>query len=146
MADVLVRRAGYLTPAFAPDLREMARTLRDQTMGLKFDTLVGTGLSGALVVPYLGRALRKHWGIVRKEGGGVHSGNTFEGSLGSRWIMVDDLIDTGRTVERVTEAVRVLADSADHVTEFAGFWGYDSLWGGWVLPVDLLYRDIHITP
>jgi len=71
------------------------------------DTLVGTGVSGALVVPYIGRVLDVHWALVRKPTEGSHSDLLVEGTIGECWVLVDDLIDTGETLKRVEEAIKL---------------------------------------
>lgn len=71
------------------------------------DTLVGTGVSGALVVPYIGRILDVHWALVRKPTEGSHSDLLVEGTIGECWVLVDDLIDTGETLRRVEEAIKL---------------------------------------
>src|SRR5690606_23483464 len=71
----------------------------------EIDALVGTGVSGALVVPYIGRVLDIHWALVRKPTDGSHSDLLVEGTIGKCWVLVDDLIDTGETLKRVEEAI-----------------------------------------
>lgn len=79
--------------------------------GTEFDTMVGTGLSGALIIPSLARSMRKNWLIIRKKGDSTHSARPAEGHLGERWLFVDDLIDTGATLTRVENAVaRLVSD------------------------------------
>lgn len=144
MAKPLTKGAGYLSPAFAPSLKFMAADLRVVVKNHPVDTLIGTGLSGALVVPYLGRALRKNWGVVRKPGDSAHSRHLFEGTLGARWMLVDDLVDTGKTVKRVVEAIQELKDVTGHETEFIGMWGYDDTFGGWY-GLEALDRKYRVT-
>lgn len=73
----------------------------------EIDTLVGTGVSGALVVPYIGRVLDVHWALIRKPTEGSHSDLLVEGTIGECWVLVDDLIDTGATLKRVEEAIQL---------------------------------------
>jgi len=77
-----------------------------------YDTMVGTGLSGALVVPLLARALGKHFAIVRKDAESTHSCNQIEGRIGRRWVFVDDFIVSGTTFSRVWQAVKKYTDGA----------------------------------
>jgi adenine/guanine phosphoribosyltransferase-like PRPP-binding protein len=91
---------------------------------IQYDTLVGTGLSGALVVPTLARALHKKWLIVRKDNDSSHAYNQVEGDLGRRWMFVDDLIATGSTRQRVKDAVRDFAADADFKTTYVGDYLY----------------------
>lgn len=101
--------AGYLSLAFDP--AKSVRKARDMLKGIKFDVFVGTGMSGALVVPVLAYALRKRYAIVRKSndnGKANHSEYSVEGTFrpGDRWLFVDDFVSTGRTVRRVHSAMR----------------------------------------
>src|SRR6266498_3813511 len=98
----------YLEPAFAPDriLLRAARELR----GVDFDTMVGTGLSGTLVVPILARAMGKKFLIVRK-GDDVHNHSPYRrvvGTLGAKWLFVDDFVATGKTLRHVKDTIRAL--------------------------------------
>lgn len=76
-----------------------------ETYPIDHDTLVGTGLSGALVVPWLARSVGKSWLLVRKEGDYSHSAHQVEGSIGKRWLFVDDFIDSGETFGRCIDAI-----------------------------------------
>lgn len=98
----------YLTDAFTEIdgiIDAVSEILTD--IAPEIDTLVGTGVSGALVVPYIGRVLDVHWALVRKPTEGSHSPNLVEGTVGECWVLVDDLIDTGATLKRVEEAIRL---------------------------------------
>jgi orotate phosphoribosyltransferase len=103
---------GYLQRAFenpAHLLTETMNALKNE----QYDTLVGTGLSGALVVPTLARALGRHWMIVRKPNDGAHGAwaGLAVGNIGARWVFVDDQIDSGATFCRVYKEIRALEDS-----------------------------------
>lgn len=103
--------SGYLRCAF-----RQTRTVRDARSvlsGAKYDLLVGTGMSGALVVPVLAYALRKRFAIVRKESDTQkqnHSDFKVEGQMrsGDRWLFVDDFISSGATYRRVYKAMQKL--------------------------------------
>lgn len=107
----LSMRSGYMTSAYNPD--NVAAKLADMlaTEDIKPDTLVGTGLSGAVIVPMLARELGIGWLVVRKPNDGSHSSKPAEGDLGRRWLFVDDFIETGATFERVWTAVQKLCQS-----------------------------------
>lgn len=92
------------------DLDYIADDLGRRCAEENFDTLVGTGLSGALVVPGVARILEKYWVIVRKEGDGSHSSYPYEGILGERWLFVDDRIETGATLKHVREVITNATD------------------------------------
>lgn len=109
--------AGHLEEAFG-DLDELAR-IAVRELGpfrLEYDTIIGTGLSGALVVPTIAKALNKYYGIVRKGlSPTTHSWNPIEGNVGAKWIFMDDFISSGRTFDNCKEAVREME------VKFAGF-------------------------
>lgn len=98
----------YLTDAFTEIdgiIDAVSEILTD--VAPEIDTLVGTGVSGALVVPYIGRVLDVHWALVRKPTEGSHSPHLVEGTIGECWVLVDDLVDTGATLKRVEEAIKL---------------------------------------
>lgn len=103
--EPLRTEAMYLSAAFVDDFGPYAEHATKQLKDVDYDTMIGTGLSGALVVPRLARALGKYWAIVRKEDGS-HSTNKVEGKIGQSWIFVDDVVDSGDTQARVIHAVR----------------------------------------
>lgn len=100
--------AEYIRPVFAGDLTSEVEKFEKRLSGVDFDTIVGIGLSGALIVPFLGRATGKNWGIIRKDDGS-HSSSYYEGTLGQRWIFVDDQVCSGRTLSIVLNKMK------DHV-------------------------------
>lgn len=71
-----------------------------------FDTLIGVGVSGAVIVPTLARLLGVKFAIVRKENDGSHGWNKIEGLVGFKWLFVDDLVSSGATVRRVERMMR----------------------------------------
>lgn len=120
---MIVLRTGYMDESHG-DPVDLADSLRDATGRVRFDTLVGTGMSGALVVPGLARVLNVNWLILRKPGENSHSYHPGEGTLGSRWLFVDDLIDTGKTWRRVREQIADLCKQWNHKATFAGSFLY----------------------
>lgn len=128
MANTMRFHSSYMSRAFA-NIDDIAATMRQQLLrhGVKYDTLVGTGLSGSLVVPTLARAFNVHWAIVRKNDGS-HSGNSFEGEIGQRWLFVDDFIDSGATANRVKDIIAVTARQNGHTTEYVGTYEYQRIW------------------
>lgn len=131
MEDKVRMVASYLDGAFDPkEPRRIVRAMRKGTTEevyedgewvkkhkepLEFDTIVGTGLSGALLVPRIATTLKVDYMIVRKEGDGSHSGNLAEGTLGKRWVFFDDLIDGANTFNRVYSTVeRIVTKHRDH--------------------------------
>lgn len=125
--DVVSTLSENYFPAAFGDLSEMANWMRDRLGDLEYDTIIGTGLSGALVVPTLARELDKHWAIVRKEDGS-HSSNMVEGTVGRRWLFVDDFVDSGATMRRVISTINEgLGYYIRHgfLTTCTGIWEYE---------------------
>ncbi|WP_280311197.1 phosphoribosyltransferase [Nocardia abscessus] len=116
----------HLRAAFdlTPVLTNAHRQLRRDT--LRFDTLVGTGLSGALVLPALAREFDVGFVVVRTPGHHRHTSCRAEGFLGSQWLFVDDFIDTGATFRRVHGDINALARRVRRPTTFAGAFLYHS--------------------
>jgi phosphoribosylpyrophosphate synthetase len=69
--------------------------------GVKFDTVVFRGFSGAIVGPAVALRLGKPWALVRKVGDSSHSLNTVEGYVSSEYVIIDDFIDSGETVNKI---------------------------------------------
>lgn len=138
--NIVACRAAYLESAIN-DMDSLVYTatkrLMDRDMLDKFDTLVGRGLSGALVVPYVARALDKHWLIVRKTGDGSHSHELAEGNLGHAWLFFDDLICSGKTLAATVSAVKEICASLGYETTFVGAYTYapPQLWEVDALPL-----------
>jgi adenine/guanine phosphoribosyltransferase-like PRPP-binding protein len=103
MTQTYRSHSGYFEKAFS-DLDEIANRMLDKVQNVEFDTIVGTGLSGTLVVPTLGRAFGTLWAIVRKESS-CHTNCLIEGEIGQRWLFVDDFIASGTTLRRVKNIV-----------------------------------------
>lgn len=112
--------ASYFSRAFNSNMDAMTERLGDiltEHDGPRADTFVGSGLSGALVVPTLARALGRHWAIVRKDDGS-HSSRRIEGEIGERWLFVDDFIEGGATLRRVRDMVERHAPGTEWVGSF----------------------------
>lgn len=91
----------------------------------EFDTLVGTGFSGGIIIPTLALRLRKKFVMIRKENDDSHHGSgRLLGELGSRWIFVDDFVSSGATRRRVVEKVEAAALLHDHQTTLVGNYYY----------------------
>lgn len=113
--------AGYMDRAIT-DPEGIIEELREQTKDVEYDTIVGTGSSGTLIVPIVARALGKHYLIIRKkeEAQSSHSGVEFIGNLGKRWIFLDDFCSSGQTFRRVRD--KVLMAEADACRPRGGRW------------------------
>ena len=117
------QHASYLQPLIE-DIDRVVSKFRDKMRTVDYDTLIGTGLSGALAVPALARAVGCKWAVVRKDGDGSHSGNAVEGTVGRRWVFVDDLISTGQTRLRVRESMAQFSCDNNFDTEYVGDYLY----------------------
>lgn len=99
--------SSYLHAAFeTPEI--MVTKATEVLDGVEFDTMIGTGLSGTLVVPLIARALGKAFAIVRKANDSSHRERAVEGNVGERWIFVDDFVSSGETLNRVKEEIKNL--------------------------------------
>lgn len=91
---------------------------------VEFDTMIGTGMSGALVIPRLAEKFDCHWAVIRKDGVDSHATKRVEGRVGKQWLLVDDLICSGRTAQRVVDCVQRFSEENDFWTEFVGAYLY----------------------
>lgn len=84
-------------------VRLVTKLIKDS--GVQYDSIAFRGMSGALLCPILSLRLRKKMIMVRK-GEKTHSGFKVEGvTEGSRYIIVDDLIVTGRTIDAIISSL-----------------------------------------
>lgn len=77
---------------------------------VSFDTIVCTGVSGIIFASPLAMEMKKHLLIVRKNGESSHGAYRAEGTIGRRWLFVDDFISSGTTFNRVNDAVDRIAN------------------------------------
>ncbi len=137
-SDTLTFESGcYFNEAFA-DLDVLVKNANDQFTGqnIKFDSMVGIGLSGLLVLPVLAR----HYGVpylaLRKEGIKSHDsygvGSYGRGTIGKRWLLIDDFVSSGRTIEvakrRVADGIAMTG--SNFTTEYVGTYCYGARGGG----------------
>jgi orotate phosphoribosyltransferase len=95
----------YLGPYF--DMAQRKRILRKavklvKDLNLDFDTVAVRGVSGLLWGSLVANKLNKHLVVSRKPNDSSHSAFRVEGKLPSNgWIIVDDFICSGATVETI---------------------------------------------
>jgi hypothetical protein len=92
---------------------ELRRSAAEQ--GIEFDTIVGRGSSGMLIVPVVARILGKRWFIVRKDAevrSSHDSSCKWMGDLGKRWIFLDDFCASGATFRKVRDGVKEAVEQA----------------------------------
>ncbi|MFE9328352.1 hypothetical protein ACIHDR_46770 [Nocardia sp. NPDC052278] len=117
--------SNYLCDVFTPGLviEDAREHLIDR--GVQFDTLIGTGLSGALIIPLLAHTFDVSYLIVRKTSHDSHSDSPAEGYLGQQWLFVDDFLNTGQTLRKVHETTTDLAKANGLATRFVGGYFYE---------------------
>ena len=77
---------------------------------VEFDTIVGTGFSGGIVIPALALSMGKNFVLIRKEDDDSHhGGGRLVGQLGTAWIFVDDFVSSGKTRTRVVRKINEAA-------------------------------------
>jgi hypothetical protein len=138
--------ARYLKDGMDPKMidrrvRDFRADIRNGVIPPGTDTLVGRGLSGCIMVPILARTARMNFALVRKDRQDCHSDNMLEGTLGSKWLFIDDLISSGETFRETARVVVAVAEDEDHDIDFAGGWFYDKWKVGYR---DLTYFDRRI--
>lgn len=107
------------------NLEEVIETAKEELADVDFDTLVGTGFSGGVVIPALALALGKKYVLIRKEDDDSHhGGGLLIGSLGERWLFVDDFVSSGSTRDRVLMKIEEAAKEWDHETTNVGAYLY----------------------
>lgn len=107
------------------DLPEVIETAKERLADVDFDTLVGTGFSGGIVIPSLALVLDKKFVLIRKETDDSHHGRgQLLGQLGDRWIFVDDFVSSGKTRRRVIEKIEEATRSYEAASEFVGQYMY----------------------
>lgn len=116
-------KTGYLDNAL-DSLDTVLATAERHLRDVDFDTLVGTGFSGALVVPSLAMRLGKQFVLVRKDNDDSHHSGQMIGNLGNRWIFVDDFVSSGRTRQRVIDAIKAGSRRKNHRTTHVGGYYY----------------------
>lgn len=124
MNDTTMFRTFYMDDAVF-NLHHVIETAKKALAGVDFDTMVGTGFSGGIVIPALALALGKKFVLIRKDTDDSHHGRgQLLGECGARWIFVDDFVSSGRTRRRVIE--RLTDEVAKHssATEYVGQYMY----------------------
>ena len=101
--------ASYLFEAMYDRTKNLRLAIK-RLKGHQFDTIVCSGVSGIVFASPLALMMKKNLVIVRKEKDGAHSTNKVESNVEAsgvhKFIIVDDLIDSGKTMKRVSGAIR----------------------------------------
>ena len=75
-------------------------------LDLGFDSIICSGTSGLLVVPQIAEILNKNIVIVRKSNDSCYSDFLIEGVAPYRYIIVDDLICSGKTIRHIMTTIK----------------------------------------
>jgi hypoxanthine phosphoribosyltransferase len=94
---------------------------------IDFDTIVCTGVSGAVIAPILAYQLRKNLFIIRKGENTTSEDKLSAGILGESWLFVDELIESGKTYNRVKSEIRYICEQKNYSTKFVGVFLYRNL-------------------
>lgn len=82
---------------------ELRYNMASAVRGVKYDTMIGTGMSGTVFAARMAPVMHKDFAILRKENDNSHMGAGLEGFVGDRWLFVDEFISTGETLRRVVK-------------------------------------------
>lgn len=123
--EAMHSHADYLDEIFKDPDRTITK-FKTLMTDVDYDTLVGVGMSGALSIPMLARAVGKHFAIVRKarDYESNHSRRMIEGVVGRRWVFVDDLICTGNTRRVALAGIKLFSEHFDWNTVYVGDYFY----------------------
>lgn len=124
-ASLILRKGQNITEeAWDDEKKEWFMRKIGRQRPIEFDTLVGTGLSGTLLLPMIADRLKVNYLAIRKANDGSHSDGKHQGRLGKKWLFFDDFCASGDTLRRVYGAVERICNSYDHKTEFVGGYLY----------------------
>jgi hypothetical protein len=97
----------YSHEAFASSLDHIIYNFLAVTQDVQVGSLVGRGLSGALVIPTVARTLGIPFAIMRKNDESSHgSPGGIEGTITDNWVFFDDFVETGKTFQEVCNNLR----------------------------------------
>lgn len=82
-----------------------------------FDFFVFRGTSGLLMGPEIAGRLKKPFSVIRKKNDNAHYLQEFEGALvtGGRYIVIDDFICSGTTLDIIVEAITKIDPTSVYV-------------------------------
>lgn len=102
--------------------------------GVKFDSFAARGVSGLVFGAKLAHVMRKNLVVVRKPNESAHSDVMVEGLKPSRYVFVDDFVNTGATKCAVVEGIKARHPSAQLVGVYlyldSALWIGDKRWEG----------------
>ncbi len=119
------------------NLPKVIEEAKEALADVDFDTLVGTGFSGGIVIPSLALAMGKKFVLLRKETDDSHHGSgLLVGDLGEKWIFVDDFVQSGKTRDRVIRKI--------HDGQYGE--GTNSTMVGQYMYIDYRNKGLHFQP
>lgn len=130
--------SAYLRTALDP--KKVRARAKKGLQGVQFDTVVGTGLSGLLPLHILGEHFKVYTLAVRKVNDGSHGIGLTEGTVGLRWLFVDDFISTGNTFIRTYKTVMAACKNRGFATECVGAFLYGETPEHYFTPMEDLLR------
>lgn len=99
----------YERPLHFVDDRNRILTLIETRIGdTEFDGFAISGYSMSIIGSILADRMKKQLMVVRKVHEPRYSEHNVEGALNQRWLFVDDMIDSGRTLQHVYDGVQSL--------------------------------------
>jgi len=121
----------YSQSAYASDTKELLTNAEMQLLGqgIEFDSMVGIGNSGLLVLPLLARHFKVPFFAMRKAGQLSHNSKQPDGDgmIGHNWILVDDVKILGGTISYVVKTINKLARQNSFFTVYRGAYLYEPL-------------------
>ncbi len=99
-------RDAYIIPEIVKKLHKALKSHQDE-----FDGIVISGYSASLIGPIIAYKMKKHVAVVSKESETRHSSYICEGYHHQRWLFIDDLVSSGRTLKRVVDGVKEIEGS-----------------------------------
>jgi adenine/guanine phosphoribosyltransferase-like PRPP-binding protein len=120
----------YMETAFDPASLVERAEANLKGAEIEFDCFVGIGLSGYLALPILSLHFNVPYLALRKEEDGSHSHQIAEGKLGRKYVLVDDFVQTGKTISNAIARLRDLSSRTTFDAECVGVFLYESGFNG----------------
>jgi len=121
----------YCKTAFARSADQLIANAEMQLLGqgIDFDSMVGIGNSGLLVMPILARHFDVPFFAMRKPGILHHNSKNTDGDgiIGRKWILVDDVKVTGSTIRYANQVIRKLTEERNFTTTYIGTYFYEPM-------------------
>lgn len=121
----------YTKSAYARSAEDLISNAETQLIGqgIDFDSMVGTGHSGLLVLPILARHFDVPFFALRKPD--IKHHNKLQpygdGSIGKRWIFIDDVTVTHSTISFALESIDSITSDKGFSTEYVGTYLYEPM-------------------